>query len=397
MNTKDTTKSRIVHSKKRRRTLIIGAGIAGLTLAALMRQRGEAPVVIEREKHFDHLGYMLGLYYLGSRVFHGLGLFDRYVAESVEMKTYNIYSTSGWLLKSLDLSELGHRFGPIQGISRAVLIHLLLEGTRGLEIRMDCRAKAIHQSHDTATVTFTDGESEEFETVVAADGMHSDTRKLLWKANEWAYRETGWGGWVVWCDPSSARSNSYTEYWGADRFLGIYPVKDGVGLFGGGPVTELKALGHAEFARDFQARFDRTDELIAPCLSSLKNAEDPFFWNFHDCRAECWSKNRVVLLGDSATGFLPTAGIGASMAMESAAALNDVLSRADAARFPQALRLYEKRRKRRVEAAQTNSRRLGRFMFVKSAPLAWLRDRVVQFYSLKRMIKSIADLMDEPV
>ena len=48
------------------RTLIIGGGVAGLTLAALMRQRGERPLVIERQKSFDDLGYMLGLYYLGS-------------------------------------------------------------------------------------------------------------------------------------------------------------------------------------------------------------------------------------------------------------------------------------------------------------------------------------------
>ena len=50
------------------KTLIIGAGVAGLTLAALMRQRGESPVVIERSANAIGGGYMLGLYPISSRI-----------------------------------------------------------------------------------------------------------------------------------------------------------------------------------------------------------------------------------------------------------------------------------------------------------------------------------------
>jgi 2-polyprenyl-6-methoxyphenol hydroxylase-like FAD-dependent oxidoreductase len=57
---------------------------------------------------------------------------------------------------------------------------------------------------------------------------------------------------------------------------------------------------------------------------------DMFYWRLDDCRAPSWRAGRVALLGDSACGFLPTAGIGASMAMESAAVLADELDRTDA-------------------------------------------------------------------
>ena len=43
---------------------------------------------------------------------------------------------------------------------------------------------------------------------------------------------------------------------------------------------------------------------------------------------------RVVLLGDAAAGFLPTAGIGAGMALESALALTKELTRTDAKDIP---------------------------------------------------------------
>lgn len=77
------------------RTLIIGAGVAGLTLAALMRQRGDTPTIIERDERPASHGYMLGLFPLGGRVLHGLGLHDHYLARSTTMRSYNIGNGHG--------------------------------------------------------------------------------------------------------------------------------------------------------------------------------------------------------------------------------------------------------------------------------------------------------------
>ena len=43
------------------RVLISGAGIAGLSLALRLRQRGMTPVVVERSPRLRDGGYMLGL------------------------------------------------------------------------------------------------------------------------------------------------------------------------------------------------------------------------------------------------------------------------------------------------------------------------------------------------
>jgi 2-polyprenyl-6-methoxyphenol hydroxylase-like FAD-dependent oxidoreductase len=132
-------------------------------------------------------------------------------------------------------------------------------------------------------------------------------------------------------------------------------------------------------------------------LNTPLDKDDRFFWSFHDCRSHYWHNGRVVLLGDAAAGFLPTAGVGASMAMESAAALSDELSRTNAKRVEQALDLYEKRHRRRVEDAQKNSRELARIMFVRSKPVDWLREKLLKFYSVEDLIRSIARIMEGPI
>ncbi len=105
----------------------------------------------------------------------------------------------------------------------------------------------------------------------------------------------------------------------------------------------------------------------------------------------------MVLLGDAASAFLPTAGIGASMALESAAALNDVLSRTGVEFIPQALQLFEKRSKALVEGAQNDSRRLAKMMFVSSAWASWMRNYFTKKMSVTSLIKSIIKGFDIPI
>jgi 2-polyprenyl-6-methoxyphenol hydroxylase-like FAD-dependent oxidoreductase len=115
-----------------------------------------------------------------------------------------------------------------------------------------------------------------------------------------------------------------------------------------------------------------------------------------DVRAPRWNAGRVALVGDAAAAFLPTAGIGASMALESAAVLADEVSRSDAAHVADALALYARRRRRRVLAAQQQSRWLARLVFVRSRALCALRDRALRRVSLRRMIGPIYEQLETP-
>lgn len=376
------------------KTLIIGAGIAGLTLAALLRQRGEGATVVERNATLTGQGYMLGLFPLGGRVLHGLRLHDAYLQHSLTMNAYHIGDDKGRIIRRYRLDDINRHFGSIQGIERDALIDLLLERVDQTAIRTSTTIATLRQHDEAVTIEFNDGSHDTFDLVVAADGLHSDTRKRLLKSNQYQYHDTGWGGWVFWSKADTTVPSTYTEYWGQGRFLGLYPTGGRVGVFAGGNARKIRPLGLGGLLDDLKGRFNTQ----LPALEHPpRQADDAFYWPFHDCRCRQWRKGRVILLGDAAVGFLPTAGIGASMAMESAAALNDELSRADAGRVKQALSLYEKRHRRRVEKAQTSSRKMGKMMFVTSPYMAWVRDRLLQLYSVENLARDIARIMDEPI
>ena len=378
------------------RILIVGAGIGGMTFAALLRQRGFEPVVVERAKDFGHAGYMLSLYPLGSRILHGIGLYDAFVAASQPVDTYQVGDGHGRIIKRFDLGELVRAAGPLLQIMRGDLLALLCTAAKGVDLRMGVSAVNVTDGTTGARVRFSDSSEGEFDLVVAADGMHSVMRESFF--GRAPGKETGWGVWVWLAKPDILPPTLVAEYWGAGRFVGLYPTRGALGVVAGGPEREIGPGAIDRDAAELRRRFALLDASLGPCFDALPaSTGGMFFWKLHDRRAPTWRAGRVALLGDSACGFLPTAGVGASMAMESAAVLADELGRTDAAGIPRALALYEARRRKRAEAAQGDSRKLAAMMMIENPYLARLRNEALRFYSVRSLVKNIVAALDSPI
>jgi salicylate hydroxylase len=233
----------------------------------------------------------------------------------------------------------------------------------------------------------------EFDVVVAADGLHSRTRGLVLDSNAVTTFDSGWGCWVAWTDLDDA-ADLCEEVWGAGLFVGCYPVRDRLGVVVGGPRADT-VVGPTRFAARAWGALRRVDDRFDRALAAVVTSDDAYYWSLIDCRSATWATGRVVLLGDAAAGFLPTAGIGAGMAIESAGVLAARLNAATAGQVPTALRDYERAQRPRVEAAQANSRRLARLLFRRSPLLAAARDAAVRILPLQSALGSIRALLEQ--
>lgn len=374
--------------------LIVGAGVAGLTCANLLKKQEAKFKIIEKDSldKFNGSGYMLGLLPLGGRVLTELNLDKTYFDQSIEMTDYEIHKENGTLNKAFSLDFINKKYGSYRGIGRKELIDILTENIGIEHIQFSTSITQMQQTENIVNLTYSDGKKESFDLVIVADGIHSETRKLLWNEKEYKYYDTNWGGWVAWLDNQDL--NAYKEYWGASSFMGLYPIKNKIGIFLGGPNELIKKEGLQNFTK--KTKFEILPEytILHKSLDMLASTKNPFYWEFHDCRTNDWNKGNVILLGDSACGFLPTAGVGASMAMDSASSLVDELSRTDKKHIEYGIKLYIKRQKKRVETAQEDSRKLGKLMFVKSNLIAGIRDYAIRFYSIKQLAKNISKTIE---
>jgi 2-polyprenyl-6-methoxyphenol hydroxylase-like FAD-dependent oxidoreductase len=381
------------------RILIVGAGVAGLSLASLLIKRGITPTIIEKSASLSEVGYMLGLFPVGANVLRSLDVYDAYLENSISGAKYEAYDADAHLLKSFSFAPIVERYGPYQLISRSDLLALLKTDIPEENIRFKTYVEKLNQTADKVSIVFNDQREELFDLVVAADGLHSHTRSLLLDKNEYQYFNTGWGGWVWWANSNLEMEHTIKEYWGIGSFLGLYPVKNKIGVIAAvNSSTAEQALKGSSRTAFLHQKFSSLLTHSPQLFAELPGDNEPiFFWSLKDQRAQRWANGRVVLLGDSAAAFLPTAGVGATMALESSAVLNDILSRTGIKYIPQALQQFEKRSKERVEGAQNDSRRLAKMMFVSSAWASWIRNYWTKKMSVESLIKSIVKGFDEPI
>lgn len=136
---------------------------------------------------------------------------------------------------------------------------------------------------------------------------------------------------------------------------------------------------------------------LSTALDAVASASDPYLWRLDDARVSNWVLPEGILLGDAAAGFLPTAGIGAGMAMESGWMLGRMLAHADRSTLAAVLAEWERVERPRVESAQTNSRMLAKMMFRRGRVVAWLRESAMRMLSVRAALGPIVRLIaDRP-
>jgi 2-polyprenyl-6-methoxyphenol hydroxylase-like FAD-dependent oxidoreductase len=376
------------------RVLIVGAGVAGVALAQLLRRQGLHPVLVERTAPDANPGYMLALMPLADPVLTELDVIDEYLARSVELRRYRIRDRTGVPVRMYPMTTLFDRFGHYRGIGRGELLEVL--GAQGGSVTRRTSVTALEQSTDAVRAVIDDGsgpQESEFDVVAAADGLHSRTRGLVLGSDDVTTFDSGWGCWVAWTDLDDA-ADLCEEVWGAGLFVGCYPVLDRLGVVVGGPRADT-VIGPTRFAARAWGALRRVDDRFDRARAAVVSSDNAYYWSLNDCRSATWATGRVVLLGDAAAGFLPTAGIGAGMAMESAGVLAARLHAATADQVPIVLRDYEREQRPRVEAAQANSRRLARLLFRRSPLLAAARDAAVRILPLQATLGPIRALLEQ--
>jgi 2-polyprenyl-6-methoxyphenol hydroxylase-like FAD-dependent oxidoreductase len=343
------------------RILIVGGGIAGLTLAAALRRSDIESTIVEKVPRYSDVGYVIGLWPMGRRVLDRLDLGRRFGELTVPVNDYIVHADGGRRLRRFDF---GNRLGDDvpQVLKRAELLDVLRSYHDGIEVRMACIVDEVQQTDQVVRVRFNDGESAEYDVVVGADGIGSRLRRLV--AGEVSVRSTGLRLWSWWApDIETDVVDAVHEFWGLRRFFAYNPTKGPLGC-----AAVLPANGAPATPAEMKTRLAGIAGSADWILDSLDKVPHLECFDLDDLWMTNWVFGRIVLIGDAAAAFLPSAAVGASMAMESAQVLAEELTGVDSAGIPGALQRYVRRRRARVDTIQGWSRSLAPFM----VPRTWM-------------------------
>ncbi len=360
--------------------VIIGAGVGGLTLALLLRQRGIHAEVLEQSAELAEVGAAVALAANATRVLQHLGLGDELARVSTEPTALIHRDGRDGRLLAVSPGPQWYRdtFGaPFGGLHRAALQRLLAEAFGPEHMHLDCHAESLEEAEGGMWVRCTSGAAFEAAVVVGADGVHSLVRDWVTGGDEPVYSGTsGFRGLVPIERLPRLPDPGALQFWmGPGAHLLHYPI-DGGRLINflavidtperwTGPAWLEQAEPGAHLAA-FAGWHSAVTEMISAVPQSPR-------WGLFTRRPLArWSRGPAVLLGDAAHAMLPHQGQGANQTIEDAAVLAAELDGAGG--IPAALGRYAARRRVRTRQVQLMSRAASAALHLPDGPAARRRD-----------------------
>ena len=360
--------------------VIIGAGVGGLTLALLLRQRGIAAEVLEQSTELREVGAAVSLAANATRVLAHLGLGEPLAQVSTEPTAlihrdgrdgHPIAVTPGpqWYRDT---------FGaPFYGLHRAALQRVLADAFGPDHLHLDCRAEFLEQRGQGMRVRCSSGAFFEARLVVGADGVHSLVRHWVTGGDETVYSGTsGFRGLVPADLLPRLPDPGALQFWiGPGAHLLHYPI-DGGRLINFLAVIDTPrqwtAPAWMEAAQDgaHLEAFAGWHPAVTEMLSAVP--QSPRWGLFARRPLARWSRGPAVLLGDAAHAMLPHHGQGANQTIEDAAVLAAELDGADD--IPAALCRYAGRRRARTRKVQLMSWAASAALHLPDGPAAQRRN-----------------------
>ena len=378
------------------RILVVGAGVAGLSLALHLRQRGFAPDVIHSGAEPSH----------GSRgseaaliappaagVLIGLGCFDEFLATAAPMDALRILDHTGREIRTIDLARYFERYGGGFVTTRGGLHALLAE--RAGPVLAAVGTNRIEQDEAGVDVALSDGTERRYDLVVAADGLRSAVREQMFGPVELTF----WDGRAWWfsLEPGLGLTPATTEIWGPGRFAGFYESPGATHCLLAAPAKEDDVDPVGERRDRIQTLFGDLGGPMPDVLERLPEPEAIGGDLLYDLRLDRWARGRVALIGDAAHATIPVVGLGDGMALVSSAVLASQVARADSRHLEIAWSYYIQRRKRRVDIVQDRARERFSMLSVRHRLAAWTRNEILKATSDEWFLSGWDELLRRPI
>ena len=362
----------------KKRIAIIGAGIAGLTLANLIKSNSDFEfMVYEKEESLSlEAGFGIQLAVNSVSILNKIG-FSKIQSDKIyHPQKINFYSMENNKICELELTKFNNEKTKYTTLQRSTLIEFLKDEIYTQHLRFGKQIKKVSELKDKILINFDDNTNDLVDYVIAADGIFSSTKTFFEKKNN---------------KPKFKNAVAIRTIFKAKNILNI--DEKNINLIMGSnvhlvvyPINNKKELNLVSIIREKKFDPDSINDLInKKVLSQNSNLKDLFqgdlrSWPLYASNTALPSSNKKVFyLGDAFCGLLPTMAQGASQSIEGAYNLFNLLKENN----KDTHNIYFKNRLTRIKTIQKRSN-FNFFVFHISNPLV----KKVRNMILKRLVKN---------
>ncbi|MBO3076048.1 FAD-dependent monooxygenase [Mammaliicoccus vitulinus] len=362
---------------------VIGAGIGGLTTAGLLCQTGHDVYVYEKRNNLDQVGAGVGI---GSNVLKALKQYKMAYAieqEGQSLRKIEIKSDLDEFLNALMMNQDDNLNVTIH---RNVLHEILKTHVPKERILLNHKLTEFKQTPDSVRLYFENGVEEQFDLVIAADGIHSVVRTNIYPKSTPKYAGyTCFRGVVN--EKLNLEQDEALEYWGHKGRFGIVPLKDNELYWFCTMNAKENDLQFKSFEKPhLQAYFNQFPNEVRKVLDAQEETGILQHDMYDLVPLKSFVSGRVVLLGDAAHATTPNMGQGAGQAIEDAVTLTNLISDRD---IESALTRYDKIRTKHTKKVILKSRKIGKSAQTSSTLKIKIRNKMLKKLSSKSLSRKV--------
>jgi len=310
----------------KKKIAIIGAGIAGLTLANLLKKHTDHEfMVYEREESLSlEEGYGIQLATNSIKILNQIN-FDKINNEKIfHPKTIDFYNIQNKKICDLNLSKFNSPEAKYTTLQRSTLIEFLKEDIYTQHLRFGKKMKEVSELKDKVLIKFDDNTNDLVDFVIAADGIFSNTRSFFEKKKNEPRFKKAIAARIILKSKSEFDINeeNISLMLGSNSHIVLYPI------------NKKKELNMVCIMRCKKYEPDNIKQLVQEVI--LK--QNPKFKNIFENEIKTWplyftpkiipsSNKKVFYIGDAFNGFLPTLAQGAGQSIESAFEIFNLLTK----------------------------------------------------------------------
>ena len=357
---------------------IIGAGIAGLTLANLIKKKSEHKFMLyERQESLSlDQGYGIQLSTNSTKILNILGFSKINNENTFHPKSVDFYDIQNKKICELDLSQFNTEENKYTTLQRSTLIEFLKDDIYTEHLRFGKSIKEVSEIKGKILLKFYDNTNDLVDIVVGADGIFSNTRSFFEKKkNEPKFQKA-----IAIRKILSSKSELKIDeekisiIMGKNCHLVVYPI------------NKKKELNLVCIIRDKKYDPNNIKYLIDQVVK-----QNSIFGKILNQDLKSWplystskiypsTNNKVFYIGDAFNGFLPTLAQGAGQSIESAYELFNLIKKDSQADIQN---IYFKTRLKRAEIVKKRSN-INFFIFHFSSSIMQLIRNFFMKFLIKR-------------
>jgi 2-polyprenyl-6-methoxyphenol hydroxylase-like FAD-dependent oxidoreductase len=313
-----------------RDVLVVGGGIAGMTLATALTRSGIRAEIVELTPEWSVLGIGISIQGATLRALKTIGVLDRIVNGGFGYSSAIACDVRGKVTGVVNLPPLlGAGYPECVGIMRPLLQQVLRDAMieAKVPVRLGVTVTSLEQHADRVDAAFTDGTRGSYDLVVGADGVNSKVRELIFGAHIKA-KDIGQAVWRAMVRrPPEVRARYM--FYGPRNKAGFNPVSEReMYIFLVQNLRESRHIPDEELPGMMRGLLADFGGLVAEVRDQVT---DPRRIAYRPMSSMLlpppWYRGRVVLVGDAVHTPTPQMASGAGIAIEDTIVLNALLQK----------------------------------------------------------------------